>query len=293
MFGLMKYHKSRVHLFLISVLTVLLLSCTSTSPVLEKGVSLLPPLTDPVWIGSGTPGMKVLAEMDQNNPVGGAALALDTSLLEFVISTPDPTGKGETRSAKTSEFALQADVHIALNASPFSAVDVLNRSNRPMDIVGVQINDGRTVSQPEPSYDALYVLKDGQILLGSQRSVPEGTWTALGGFHLLLEEDVNLGGNDIRHPRTAVGLSEDGKTFYLAVFDGRQTERAGLTTEETACWMSWLGCSTALNMDGGGSSAIVIKKNGTVRILNSPIHRGKPGLERAVANHLGILIRTP
>lgn len=269
----------------------MLFSCTSNPPVPNAGISLLPPNSDPLWIKSDTPGLSFLSEMDQPHFIGGVALALDVALLEFVLTPRDLTGKGETRSAKVSEFARNEAVLIAINGSPYSQVDLLNRSNKAMDIIGIQINEGETISQPVPHFDALYILKDGQIILGSQDSVPYGTWTAIGGFHLLLKEGQNLGSEDIRHPRTALGLSEDGKTFYVAVFDGRQKERAGLTTQETASWMSWLGSNTALNMDGGGSSAIVINEKGTVRILNSPIHRGKPGLERAVANHLGILIK--
>jgi Phosphodiester glycosidase len=289
----MKNHNSKIPLFLISIMAVLLLSCTSSPPFPEEVLSLLPPEADPVWIKSDTPGMRILFEMDQSQTVGGVALALDTEFLDFVVSSPDPTGKGETRSAKTSEFARQADVLLAINGSPFNPANPFNRSNKAMDIVGIHIIEGETLSQTVPAFDALYVLKNGQIIFGSQSTVPYGTWTALGGFHLLLEEGHNMGIDDMRHPRTVLGLSEDGKTFYLAVFDGRQRERAGLTTEETASWMSWLGCNSALNMDGGGSSTLVINENGTVRILNSPVHRGRPGFERAVANHLGILIRTP
>lgn len=268
-----------------------LFSCASSSPFPEEGISLTPPETDPVWVESDIPGMRILLEMDQNQAVGGAAVALDTEFLGFVVSPPDPTGKGETRSAKTSEFARQTNVLLAINGSPYNPANPFNRSNKAMDIVGIHIYEGETLSLAVPYFDALYILENGEIRLGSQNIIPYGTWMAIGGFHLLLKEGDNLGINDMRHPRTALGLSEDGKIFYLAVFDGRQSERAGLTTEETALWMSWLGCHSALNMDGGGSSTLVINENGTVRILNNPVHRGRPGSERAVANHLGLLIK--
>jgi len=46
----------------------------------------------------------------------------------------------------------------------------------------------------------------------------------------------------------------------------------------------------ALNLDGGGSSALVVEgADGRPRLLNSPIHgRVPPGRERPVANHLGV-----
>lgn len=291
--GLMKTFKIRGRCFVIISMTALFLSCAGTPPVLKVGVLLMPPSTEALWLDTEIPGVRILNEINQNIPVGVAALAVDTALFEFVVTPPDQSGKGETRSSKTSEFALREDVLIALNGSPFDPYDLFNRSNRAMDIIGIHIREGQVISEAVPHYDALYILKNGQIIFDSQGAVPRGTKTALGGYHLLLYEGENLGTNDTRNPRTAIGLSEDRKTFYAAVFDGRQIDRAGMTTEETAAWMRWLGCSIALNMDGGGSSTLVLNENGTVRILNSPIHRGKPGLERAVGNHLGIRQRTP
>jgi len=274
-------------------LSVLLLSCRTSPPPMED-FFLLPPLRGPLWESTEYTGFKILKEMDESNSVGGAAAALDIGSFSVVLTPADRTGRGETRSSATSDFVRSENIQLGINGSPFSRVDVLNRSGRPMDIIGVQINDRVTVSPPAESFDALFVLNDGSIQMGSQSSVPPDTQFALGGFHMLLEDGTVLGGNKERHPRTAVGLSEDGKTLILAVFDGRQENRAGLTTEETALWMSWLGCSTALNLDGGGSSAMVLKdRQGKIHVLNTPIHRGRPGLERAVGNNLGFRFTRP
>ena len=51
------------------------------------------------------------------------------------------------------------------------------------------------------------------------------------------------------------------------------------------------GAYTAVNLDGGGSSTMVVEGgNGQPRLLNSPIDNNVPGRERAVANHVGIYI---
>jgi hypothetical protein len=48
-----------------------------------------------------------------------------------------------------------------------------------------------------------------------------------------------------------------------------------------------------MNLDGGGSSALVIgMANGSAIQLNTPIHAYVPGTERPVANHLGVYART-
>ena len=60
---------------------------------------------------------------------------------------------------------------------------------------------------------------------------------------------------DGRYPRAALGLA-DGKLFAVAC-DGRSRFDAGLTLEELAALMAALGCSDALNLDGGGSTSLV------------------------------------
>ena len=84
------------------------------------------------------------------------------------------------------------------------------------------------------------------------------------------------------HPRTAVGLSGDQRTLFLVVADGRREDVPGLTLPELAGLMDDLGACTAVNLDGGGSSAMWIRD----RIVNQPSDR----IERPVANHLAVLV---
>jgi hypothetical protein len=58
-----------------------------------------------------------------------------------------------------------------------------------------------------------------------------------------------------RHPRAAIGLA-DGRIVAVAC-DGRSLRDAGLTLTELARLMAGLGCSHALNLDGGGSTALI------------------------------------
>ena len=60
---------------------------------------------------------------------------------------------------------------------------------------------------------------------------------------------------NMRHPRTIVGT--DGKRVMWAVIDGRDNMHSvGATIEETKRVCKWLGMTTALNLDGGGSSSL-------------------------------------
>ena len=80
-----------------------------------------------------------------------------------------------------------------------------------------------------------------------------------------------------RHPRTAIGISRDSATVYLVVVDGRQQSSVGMTLDELANTMIALGAFEALNLDGGGSTALVVRDS----IVNVP---SDPNGERPVGN---------
>ena len=68
------------------------------------------------------------------------------------------------------------------------------------------------------------------------------------------------------HPRTAAGYTKDGKYIFMVV-DGRQPDSRGVDLNELSILMYDLDCEEAINLDGGGSSAIVV--NG--KLLNNPV----------------------
>jgi hypothetical protein len=88
-------------------------------------------------------------------------------------------------------------------------------------------------------------------------------------------------------PRSAIGLTQDGKTLILATIDGRYSGAAGMTSKEVGTLMAGFGAWRAINIDGGGSTTLVIKSEGGV--VNSP----SDGCCRVVSNHLGVQIVEP
>lgn len=85
------------------------------------------------------------------------------------------------------------------------------------------------------------------------------------------------------NPRSAVGIDKEGRLYLLAV-DGRQNTSRGLTQTELAKLLKEIGCTEALNLDGGGSTNLVTKtyeKDG-FSVANSPTEN------RKVINALGI-----
>ena len=61
-----------------------------------------------------------------------------------------------------------------------------------------------------------------------------------------------------RHPRTAVGLTRGGDTLLLVTVDGRSARSVGMTFEELGTALRALGAWDALNLDGGGSTTMVV-----------------------------------
>ncbi|MET8139054.1 phosphodiester glycosidase family protein [Sphaerisporangium sp. NPDC005288] len=79
-----------------------------------------------------------------------------------------------------------------------------------------------------------------------------------------------------RHPRTLAGVTKSGR-LILAVVDGRKPGvTVGASMIEAAHLMMWLGARQAINLDGGGSSAMVVKG----KVVNHP----SDGVERGVGD---------
>ena len=84
-------------------------------------------------------------------------------------------------------------------------------------------------------------------------------------------------GPDTNQPRTAVGAMEDGKLVFF-VCEGREMTEGvyGLTTAEVAEVLADLGCTEAINLDGGGSSCMLVMGKETITVSD--------GRQRAVAS---------
>ncbi|MHB8994181.1 MAG: phosphodiester glycosidase family protein [Armatimonadota bacterium] len=105
---------------------------------------------------------------------------------------------------------------------------------------------------------------------------------AAGNFILLRDGQIPFSPkpSDPRHPRTMIGYND--REIIIAVVDGRQPGwSVGMTYHEQALLMQRLGCTDALNLDGGGSTTCWVGG----KVVNQP----SGGMERRIAN--AILIR--
>ena len=136
-------------------------------------------------------------------------------------------------------------------------------------------------SRPSPnSWDAEPLqVPDANFPVKASEFAPQ---TAIGGGPVLLKDGVVVnsweaellygdGADDkmpkARHPRTAIGVTAEG-LLILFVCEGRgMTEGvAGMTFAEEAAVLKSLGCTDALNLDGGGSSCLLVNGQETIKV---------------------------
>ncbi|MEV3923151.1 phosphodiester glycosidase family protein [Actinomadura coerulea] len=161
-------------------------------------------------------------------------------------------------------------------------------------VSGGAIPSGTTVLVGrEKGADALRRLKPGdRVRVAYRFTGPVRFRFAVGGFPIL-RHGSPLDGLSATGPapRTAAGVSRDGRHFYLVVVDGRSEQSGGVTVAELASLLDKAGADDAVNLDGGGSSALVARFPGepAVTVRNTP----SDGTERAVANGIGVFPSFP
>ncbi|NMH78165.1 phosphodiester glycosidase family protein [Pseudonocardia xinjiangensis] len=110
---------------------------------------------------------------------------------------------------------------------------------------------------------------------------------AIGGTPVLVDSRLVAGLDDrARAPRSAVGMSRDGRHIALVTLDGRQSDSVGATLAELATLLREMGLDDAVNLDGGGSSTLVHRAPGApeVAVVNDP---SDPSA-RLVPNGIGV-----
>jgi exopolysaccharide biosynthesis protein len=171
--------------------------------------------------------------------------------------------------------------------------------------LGLIIVDGKLKSLPIMNRTAMGITRDRRILIDnvsvdtSGNLTPdwlaEGVIYAVGGgprlvkdgeIHVTsLEEQFKPDVASGRAPRTAVGVTDDGKLLLIAVTGRKAYHSVGVTLDELAHIALELGAKDAMNLDGGGSSTMVVRNF----VMNTP----SDGRERKVADAILVFAGTP
>jgi len=274
-------------------------SCTTISPINSKkeypSVFKTVENTQPRWQGFANGVDYFYGKISSPRlEFWALKIALYAQEIDIVVKG-GASNEDQTLSTKVSSFVRDNNLLAGINAVPFDIVS--SKEGRLIQNVGIVVSDGKLIASANSNYDALVFYKDGKAAVVNQSAIKsvENIENATGGFHQILTDgEPSQRTHDIkaRHPRSAAGISQDGKYLYLVVIDGRRKGSVGATEEETALLLRSLGSWEGINFDGGGSSALAMRfADGKVRVINTPIHNGIPGQERAVAGCIGIKLR--
>lgn len=172
---------------------------------------------------------------------------------------------GEDLSADGVAIAEGEHLLVARGAEAVTRLSVLRVGDTVEIAVGVTDDVDRIAAAIGGNWAMLVV--DGEPMVA-----PDGSYDAF---------------RDSLHPRTAIGFGNEGATMYLVTVDGRQTQSRGMTLPELGRLMVELGATEAMNLDGGGSTTMVVRDAGAIDtdVVNSP----SDGAERSDSNGLGVV----
>lgn len=236
---------------------------------------------------------------DSPRPMQMRAVRVDLRArgISFLVTPSNGKQPLDVNARTTSEFLAEFKCQVAINASFFGPL--ATRPSDPQDVNGLSVSRGDHYSPAGTKYAALLISKDNRAWIAAPPVDGRKAHNAVAGdTTLLVDGRYSLPADDQKsitttpHPRSAAGISRDGRYLILMTIDGRQPGYSeGATKPETAEWLKRLGAWNALNLDGGGSTALVLEgADGKPAVLNRPC--GPPvGTQRRVANHLGVFAK--
>ncbi|MBQ6972874.1 MAG: phosphodiester glycosidase family protein [Synergistaceae bacterium] len=215
-------------------------------------------------------------------------LAIDPSYFRIA---PIASRSGPTELRTLSAIYGSNNVQAAINAGFFGTM----KGGKGYPIGALRVN-GRNYTLPYNMRGCLAWNEDDEALFAVAESTEDGSyWPEMSnviqagpmliddGETARYEESFSGGLISARHPRSAVGLSAEGKWVFMAV-DGRNgMHSSGATISELTEILRGQGMVYALNLDGGGSTEIMIDG----RIWNIP----SDGYERRISYGLGAVPR--
>ncbi len=211
------------------------------------------------------------------------AVDIDLSQNSLIAGYKDYNSKGEWGMQTVREQAAAAESARGLKVVAAVNADFYNMGTG--EPTGSLVMEGNVVKNASGNYFA--ILKDGTAVIrtGALRGDEQ---EVVGGSTIMIENGriAAMSGDydTTKYPRTAVGVKADGNVLIM-VADGRQAPYStGYTLAELAQKMLDLGCVSAMNLDGGGSTTYLAKYAGSdeLELANSP----SDGQERSVSSTL-------
>ena len=202
----------------------------------------------------------------------------------------------ETIRETVPQFLEKHKLQAALNANFYGPFDETTiKTPGTSNLLGLAVSQGQIVSPNQKGSPVFLVFKDNRAEIADVRQdtidPPADVETAVAGNRILVDQGSVVSQTDQAvHPRTAVGISQDGRYVYFLVIDGRQPNHSiGATYQETGQWLVLFGSWKGLNLDGGGSTTMAIQsEEGKAKVLNVPVGQGLPHTYRYNGNSIGV-----
>lgn len=166
------------------------------------------------------------------------------------------------------QFSRQFDSAVTVNATPFEGKaksKKLALLSSIRKICGIHIVSKEQFSPPVKKYGAICFLEDengytGKILKNQEAESFKECDYAFGGFFVILQDFKKQEFQARRaDSRTALALSEDGKTLFLLCAEGeRRGKSVGLSYQDSSDILLAAGAKDAIQMDGGGSTSLFV-----------------------------------
>lgn len=222
-----------------------------------------------------------------------AEINLNAAGLDTLVTPGDPDAERPLQARTTEEFLTEFGLQLAINGDGFSPWYDLGpfgyapRSGQSVAPNGFAMSRGVIYAPEENKQPILYIYHNNYASIGN--FVAERFNAIAGNLTLVAGGEVVEGLDSSRSdPRTAIGIDRIGQRMLIIVVDGRQSGYSeGVTMAELAALFLERNIYSAINLDGGGSSTLVIQGPDGPEVLNSPVHGGVPGNQRPVGNQLG------
>ncbi|MGF7110124.1 phosphodiester glycosidase family protein [Treponema pedis] len=291
------YARVKHNIFKIYIAVLILLTSCASPPVTRIAYPYKPEKLNLNW-KSICSGIEIADIYDKNLPLIGHIVKIDLQNPDISVITSEPAlfknNEGLIRAETTYNFAKRHNTVVAFNAAAFqtsSRLSYLFDSHRK--ILGIHIAEGKQMSPVNESLAAILFFDKGKaeiISRQTERAVPENTVCAVSGFSVILRnKQIVKSSVNVRDSRMAVGLANGGLTLFVLSVEAENTYKSqGLTYDETALLMLELGAEDAMQLDGGGSSTLIINEKGKQRIAAPTIG---PLILRRVASNVGIIYK--
>ncbi len=207
----------------------------------------------------------------------------DLELITLPGDDPDGAGPAESTLTLPEELFTSFNALAAINANAFAGLPGTENDirgwykGRPVDIHGTVVSNGIVVSPVEKDRATFWINPKQNPSIGSPKP-GEKVWQAVADWQAVLvlnNEIVPSPTTTTLHPRSAAGFDSSGKWLLMVVVDGRQSGYSeGVSLYELARILQKQNYSHAINLDGGGSSIMLVKNpDGSIRTINSPSGR--------------------